>query len=229
MSKKNNPNRFVRSFGRVRTRKLSIHKKELFSKTLLLYKIEESQIANLENDQQPIYLEIGFGFGDFLFENAKNNPNILFIGCEPHINGVVNLLAKLELHPLKNVRIFVGDSRIFLENCEKIFDKIYILNPDPWPKVKHYKRRLINAEFFDLLYSKIKSNSSLIIATDDNNYKKWIMAEYFRNGAWQWLANSKSDWQNFPQNWVQTKYQKKAELEGRENVFLEFRNRQTYP
>jgi tRNA (guanine-N7-)-methyltransferase len=222
MKDKSKQPKFVRSFGRVRTRKLSIHKKELFSNTLLQYKIEESEIPNLTNNQGQIYLEIGFGFGDFLFENAKNNPNILFIGCEPHINGVVNLLAKLELHPLKNVKIYVGDSRIFLEHCAKIFDKIYILNPDPWPKAKHYKRRLINAEFFELLHSRIKSNSKLIIATDDNSYKKWIMAEYFRNGLWQWLAGSKSDWKNFPQDWVQTKYQRKAEIAGRENVFLEF-------
>ena len=222
MSKEIKGPKFVRSFGRVRTRKLSIHKKELFSQTLLKYKIEESAIADLKNHQQQIHLEIGFGFGDFLFENAKNNPDILFIGCEPHINGVVNLLAKLETHPLENIKIFVGDSRIFLENSNQIFDKIYILNPDPWPKVKHYKRRLINVEFFELLHSKIKINSPLIIATDDNNYKKWIMAEYFRNGSWQWQAKSKEDWQNFPNNWVQTKYQKKAEIAGRENVFLEF-------
>jgi tRNA (guanine-N7-)-methyltransferase len=215
--------KFVRSFGRVRTRKLSIHKKDLFSNTLLQYKIEESEIPNLANDKGSIHLEIGFGFGDFLFENAKNNPDILFIGCEPHINGVVNLLAKLELHPLKNVKIFVGDSRIFLEHSAQIFDKIYILNPDPWPKAKHYKRRLINAEFFELLHSRLKPNSPLVIATDDNGYKRWIMAEQFRSGLWQWLARSKSDWKNFPHDWVQTKYQRKAEIAGRENVFLEFR------
>jgi tRNA (guanine-N7-)-methyltransferase len=213
---------FVRSFGRVRTRKLSIHKKDLFSNTLPKYKIEELEITNLENNGQPIYLEIGFGFGDFLYENAKNNPNILFIGCEPHINGVVNLLAKLEVLPLNNLKIYVGDSRIFLAHCQQIFDRIYILNPDPWPKAKHYKRRLINLEFFELLHSKIKDHSKLIIATDDNSYKKWIMAEYFKSALWQWLANSKSDWQNFPSDWVQTKYQKKAELAGRKNVFLEF-------
>ncbi len=223
MSNISKQQKFVRSFGRVRTRKLSIHKKDLFSNTLLQYKIEESEIVNLANPQGAIHLEIGFGFGDFLFENAKNNPDILFIGCEPHINGVVNLLAKLELHPLKNVRIFVGDSRIFLEQSKRIFDKIYILNPDPWPKAKHYKRRLINAEFFELLHLKLKENSPLVIATDDNGYKRWIMAEQFRSGLWQWLAQSKSDWKNFPENWVQTKYQRKAEIAGRENVYLEFR------
>ena len=144
--------KFVRSFGRVRTRKLSIHKKDLFLNLLPQYQIENLTILDLKNNPQQIYLEIGFGFGDFLFENAKNNPNILFIGCEPHINGVVNLLSRLEEYPLSNIKIYVGDSRFFLEkSLSQIFDKIYILNPDPWPKARHYKRRLINSEFFALL------------------------------------------------------------------------------
>ncbi|MES2676948.1 MAG: tRNA (guanosine(46)-N7)-methyltransferase TrmB [Pseudomonadota bacterium] len=215
--------KFVRSFGRVRTRKLSIHKKDLFSNLLPLYQITDLAIPDLKNNPQQIYLEIGFGFGDFLFENAKNNPDILFVGCEPHINGVVNLLAKLESQPLLNIKIYVGDSRIFLEQAQaKTFAKIYILNPDPWPKAKHYKRRLIDLEFFKLLHDKIKIDAKLIIATDSDSYKKWIMSEYFKSDLWQWLANSKADWQNFPRNWVQTKYQKKAEVEGRTNVYLEF-------
>lgn len=221
MSKENQQPQFVRSFGRVRTRKLSIRKKDLFSNLLLKYQIKDLAIADLKAQQ--IYLEIGFGFGDFLFENAKNNPDILFIGCEPHINGVVNLLSKLEDHPLENIKLYVGDSRIFLGQAKQdTFDKIYILNPDPWPKTKHYKRRLIDVEFFGLLNSRIKDDGKLIIATDSDSYKKWIMGEYFKSGLWQWLAKSKLDWQNFPSDWVKTKYQKKAEIEGRQNVFLEF-------
>jgi tRNA (guanine-N7-)-methyltransferase len=214
---------FVRSFGRVRTRKLSHHKKDLFNNLLLKYKIEDSGIADLKNDKKPIYLEIGFGFGDFLFENAKNNPDILFIGCEPHINGVVNLLSKLENEPLPNIKLYVGDSRILLGSAySQTFDRIYILNPDPWPKTKHYKRRLINVEVLELLHSKIKPQEKLIIATDSDSYKAWVMSQYFGSGLWQWTAKSKADWDNFPGDWVKTKYQKKAEIEGRKNVFLEF-------
>ncbi len=214
---------FVRSFGRVRTRKLSIRKKDLFSNLLVKYQIDDFKDKFSNQNFKKIILEIGFGFGDFLFENAKNNPDALFIGCEPHINGVVNLLSKLEDHPLENVKLFVGDSRIFLENIpEQTFHKIYILNPDPWPKTKHYKRRLINNEFFGLLNEKIKFDGRLIIATDSSTYQEWIMAEYFQSGLWKWLANSKADWKTFPIDWVKTKYQQKAEIAGRENIFLEF-------
>ena len=209
--------KFVRSFGRIKSRTLSNNKKDLLENLLPQY-----QIINSENipQSQKIYLEIGFGFGDFLFENAKNNPDILFIGCEPHLNGVINLLAKLQETPLTNIKIFVGDNRLLLSTiCHKIFDKIYILFPDPWPKSKHHKRRLINAEFLQLLHSKIKDDGKLIIATDDNSYKQWIFAEYFRSGLWKWQANSKADWQNFPDDWKKTKYQIKAEAAGRENIY----------
>ena len=215
--------KFVRSFGRIKTRKLSHNKKDLLANSLPKYQIGGSSIFELHNYQGKIYLEIGFGFGDFLFENAKNNPDVLFIGCEPHLNGVVNLLAKLENEPLKNVRIFVGDNRVLLDQiADRIFDKVYILFPDPWPKSKHHKRRLIDAQFLQLLHNKIKLNAELIIATDDNGYKKWIMVEYFKSSLWSWQANGRDDWQIFPTNWVKTKYQKKAELVGRENVFLRF-------
>ena len=211
---------FVRSFGRIKSRTLSDNKKDLLSNLLPKYQINDLRSAS---QSQKIYLEIGFGFGDFLFENAKNNPEILFVGCEPHINGIVNLLAKLQKKPLKNIRIFVGDNRLLLSTIsDKIFDKIHILFPDPWPKTKHHKRRLINIEFLQLLHSKIKADGQLIIATDDDNYKKWIFAEYFRSGLWQWQAESKADWQNFPDNWIKTKYQLKAEIAGRENIYLEF-------
>lgn len=214
--------KFIRSFGRIKSRKLSDHKKDLWSDLLPKYQIDKIS-SSTKGHHQKIYLEIGCGFGDFLFENAKNNPDILFIGCEPHVNGVVNLLSKLEIEPLNNIKIFAGDSRLMLEPItDKIFDKIYVLFPDPWPKSKHYKRRLINVDFLQLLKSKARVGAELIIATDDNSYKRWIMNEIFRSNLWNWQANSKSDWQTFPADWVKTKYQKKAEIANRENIFLRF-------
>lgn len=224
-SRNNNPEKkFIRSFGRIKSRKLSDHKKSLLQDLLPKYKIDDSLNISWIPAFTGITLEIGFGFGDFLFENAKNNPDILFIGCEPHLNGVVNLLAKLETYPLTNIKLFVGDSRLLLEQIpNQTFSTIYILNPDPWPKAKHYKRRLINVDFLEFIKSKTKYNAELIITTDDDGYKKWIMAEIFKNGLWDWQASSKADWKTFPANWTQTKYQKKAEIAGRENVFLQFK------
>ncbi len=210
-------NRLIRSFGRIKSRRLSDNKNALIEDLLPLYEIE-----NFESSSKETCLEIGFGFGDFLFEKAKTNSDILFFGAEPHLNGVVNLLAKLEAEPLKNLKISREDVRILLAKFpDKNFDQIFILFPDPWPKSRHFKRRLINTEFLDeILAPKMKDGAKLTIATDHDLYKTWILAEVARSKKFSWQANSKQDWQNFPSDWVETKYQKKAAAEGRVSVIF---------
>lgn len=209
--------RLIRSFGRIKSRKLSDQKNFLLTDFLPNY-----EIKNFDSDAEKKYLEIGYGFGDFLFERAKNNPKTFHLGSEPHLNGVVNLLAKLEKEPLDNLKISREDVRILLKNfADKFFDEIYILFPDPWPKVKHFKRRLIDAKFLDeVLSPKMKSGAKLVIATDHDSYKTWILTEISRSKKFIWQANSKKDWQNFPADWTETKYQKKAHAEGRVPVIF---------
>lgn len=209
--------KLIRTFGRVKSRKLSDHKNFLLKDFLPLYEIKKSDFENQNFSTKKICLEIGFGFGDFIFEKAKNNPDALFIGGEPHLNGIVNLLGKLEKDPLQNIKITTSDIRILLENFpKKIFSEIYILFPDPWPKTKHVKRRLITTEFLDEVLSPLaKDNAKLVIASDHDKYKTWILSSLLQSKNFFWTANSKSDWQNFPSDWTKTKYQKKAEIEGR--------------
>lgn len=210
-------NRLIRSFGRIKSRKLSDHKNHLLTDLLPLYEIPQKITGATKN-----CLEIGFGFGDFTFEKAQKNPDTLFFGSEPHLNGVVNLLAKLEVEPLSNLKISTTDSRLLLAKFpDKFFDQIFILFPDPWPKFKHFKRRLINQEFLDeILSPKMKNGSKLTIATDHDSYKTWILSEISNSKKFTWSANSKKDWQIFPSDWVVTKYQKKAEREGRTSVIF---------
>ncbi len=209
--------RTLRSFGRIKSRKLSDHKNNLLTDFLPRFQEEKPT----QNSNKNI-LEIGFGFGDFLFEKAKNNPQINFFGFEPHLNGVVNLLAKLEKEELQNIKISTQDVRAALANfSDNFFDEIYILFPDPWPKVKHFKRRLINQYFLDeILAPKIKNNAKLTIATDHDSYKIWILDSLLNSKKFSWEARSKKDWQTFPADWTITKYQKKAALEGRTSVIF---------
>lgn len=210
-------NRLIRSFGRIKSRKFSEHKSNLLEELFPKYEINEYTLTPAKT-----CLEIGFGFGDFLFEKAKTNPEILFFGAEPHVNGVVNLLAKLEAEPLTNLKISREDVRLLLAKFpDKFFDQIFILFPDPWPKFKHFKRRLITAEFLDeVLSPKMKPGAKLTIATDHDSYKTWILCEISRSKKLSWQVNSKKDWQVFPSDWVVTKYQKKAEREGRVSVIF---------
>ncbi len=213
----NNYESVIRTFGRIKSRKLSDRKNFLLHDLLPIYKITHFS----PELSQKTCLEIGFGFGDFLFAKAKQNPNTFFIGSEPHLNGIVNLLSKLEAEPLQNLRIFSSDIRLFFQNSAVKFDEILILFPDPWPKSKHFKRRLITTEFLDnVLSPHAKNGAKLTIASDHDSYKTWILAQILQSKKFTWLANSKADWQNFPDDWVVTKYQKKASLEGRKSIIF---------
>ncbi len=234
-------NRLIRSFGRIKSRKLSDHKNFLLENLMPKYDLNEQILKQVQDDDSwrsskkighpelvsgsiltKNCLEIGFGFGDFTFEKAKQNPDISFFGSEPHINGVINLLSKLEIESLQNLKISREDARLLLAKFpEKFFDQVYILFPDPWPKSKHFKRRLINAEFLDAVLSpRMKPGAKLTIATDHDSYKIWILAEIANSKKFTWDAKSKKDWQVFPKDWVTTKYQKKAAQEGRTSVIF---------
>jgi len=217
-AKSNNVSHIIRSFGRIKSRKLSDNKKLLINNALQKYQIKNIDASNDYNN-----LEIGFGFGDFLYNYAVNNPSIINYGCEPHINGVANLLSMLDKNPLKNLFITTQDVRILLDNfSDNFFNTIHILFPDPWPKVKHYKRRLINLDFLDnMLAKKLKKHGKIIIATDHDSYKTWIMHNILKSTKFIWICESKTSWENFPNAWHQTKYQKKALNEGRKPVIIE--------
>lgn len=214
-------NKKIRSFGRIKSRRLSDHKKFLLENLFPKYEISENEILN-KNNFKKVSFEIGFGFGDFSYEKAKNTPDQLFLGSEPHINGVVNVLAKISEHPISNLKISKDDARELLNKfSDNYFDEIYILFPDPWPKLKHFKRRLINQEFLDeVIAKKLKPNAKLIIATDHDSYKTWILCEVAKSKKLIWDASSKQDWQTFPTDWIETKYQKKAAKEGRTSVIF---------
>jgi len=215
----------IRSFGRIKSRRLSDHKKSLLKNFLPLYEIKDGELK-ADKTRQKIILEIGFGFGDFLFEKAKNHPEKIFIGSEPHLNGVVSILMKLENQALANLKITKQDARLFLNSLPaEFFDEVFILFPDPWPKSRHIKRRLINLRFLDeILSPKMKSGAKLTIATDHDGYKTWILSQILLSKKFSWIANSKKDWQNFPDDWVVTKYQKKAETEGRTSIIFKLKN-----
>jgi tRNA (guanine-N7-)-methyltransferase len=217
--------KMIRSFGRIKSRKLSLQKKFLLENFLPKIKLDINSINQTGSrlKEQSNILEIGFGFGDFLFNLAQKNPQKNIYGFEPHINGIVNLLELVNKENLNNIKISNADIRLEIANfTDEFFDEIYILFPDPWPKFKHYKRRLITTNFLDnILASKLKKSSKIIIATDHDAYKTWILANILDCKKLHWNANSKKDWQNFPQNWHATKYQKKAIAEGRIPVIFE--------
>lgn len=125
-------------------------------------------------------LEIGFGAGEHVRELTLANPDKIIIGAEPFINGVASLMSAItddenKIRPeYKNVRIWPDDVRDFLRNTDSKFSQIWVLHPDPWPKARHEKRRLLQTEFLQTLAGCLAENGEIIIGTDHWGYFDWI-------------------------------------------------------
>lgn len=157
-------------------------------------KIDQPQpldYAGLFKQEAPTILEIGFGMGDTLALMAQQSPATNFIGIEVHRPGVGSLLATLRDENIHNVRVFCHDAVEVLEQTipDHSLDGIHIFFPDPWPKKRHHKRRLIQGTFVDLLASRLKSRGRLHIATDWENYVQWIEEVLAQNPAFSRLPD----------------------------------------
>lgn len=186
-------------------------------------------------------LEIGFGDGEHLAALSQNMPDFGFIGVEVYQNGVANLLSlmtgikegndrDLQQKPqllsqrADNVRVYDDDVRLLFDSLpDAVFDKVYLLFPDPWPKTKHTGRRFINPENLKFLARVIKKGGVLQVATDHPIYKRWTLETMRNNSDFVWTAKTSNDWRYPPKDWHETKYQRKAIREGRRPVFFEFR------
>lgn len=169
----------------------------------------------------PLWFEIGFGAGEHLLGQARQHPDVNFIGCEPYTNGMASLLASVDQEKLANIRLFDGDARRLLERLpDASIERLFVLFPDPWPKARHHKRRIISQGTLALFHQKLKAGGLLRLATDHEDYGVWMLEQLFAFGRFRWTAASCADWKSPPADWVRTRYQAKAEAEGRSAMFL---------
>ena len=174
-------------------------------------------------DLDDVWLEIGFGGGEHLAWQAAANPGTGIIGCEPFINGVAKLLARVRDDDLSNVRLYRDDARLLVERLpENSLGRAFILFPDPWPKTRHHKRRIVSDEVLGHLARALRDDAELRIATDDADYLEWILWHLRRHPAFRWRASSPADWRNRPDDWPATRYQEKAVAAERNCAFLTY-------
>ncbi|MBO7560020.1 MAG: tRNA (guanosine(46)-N7)-methyltransferase TrmB [Alphaproteobacteria bacterium] len=188
----------IRTFGRRHGKKLSLRQESLVRDVL-------PAIAPTESEQIDI-LEIGFGAGEHLRELTIANPTKTILGAEPFVNGVASLMSAITdsnnqiLPEFQRIRVFPDDVRLILNSHKFNFAEIWILHPDPWPKARHEKRRLLNADFLNLLSKHLASNGKIIIGTDHWEYYDWILEQVKDTN----LCEADS-----PHNIIKTRYQKK--------------------
>ncbi|QGZ97090.1 tRNA (guanine-N(7)-)-methyltransferase [Terricaulis silvestris] len=157
-----------------------------------------------------VVLEIGFGGGEHLVAQATAHPETRFIGVEPFINGVASCLRHIEDSGVQNVRLHQGDARDVIARLpDASVELCYILFPDPWPKVRHHKRRLIQPAFLDDLARVLKPGAEVRFATDWANYASWTLEHFVRDTRFAWTAERAEDWRNAWPGHVTTRYEAK--------------------
>lgn len=129
------------------------------------------------SQQSKLIVEIGFGMGQSLIEMACTQPENNFVGIEVYRPGVGSLIAHCEEQQLKNLKVYNHDAMLILPNCfqDSSIDKINVFFPDPWPKTRHHKRRLIQPTFVKLLTEKLKNGGILHLATDSDDYARHML------------------------------------------------------
>jgi tRNA (guanine-N7-)-methyltransferase len=214
----------LRTYGRIKSRPIKPRQAALID-TLLptirapLAPFDPRQLMPAAHET---WLEIGFGGGEHLAAQAQRHPDVLLIGAEPFQNGVASALRHLDEQGLVNVRIHDGDARELLARLpDASLARAFILFPDPWPKTRHHKRRLIQPETVAELARVLAPGGSLRFASDWADYVDWTLERIAAGGRFRWTAERAEDWRAAPADHVTTRYEEKR-LGDCAPVFLDF-------
>lgn len=210
-----------RFFGRKKGRPLSAIRQKLLDELLPKIRISSTEDEDFNPKvlfpNQDVWLEIGFGGGEHLTEQAQRHPHIGYIGCEPYLNGVTSLLSHIHNNALNNVRVYPDDVRPFLKRIQsESMERIFVLFPDPWPKKRHHKRRILCDEQVGELQRILKTNGHIVIASDDQDYVQAILATMGGLDNLQLVNHVHTP----PTEWVTTRYEKRARRLGNQCSYL---------
>jgi tRNA (guanine-N7-)-methyltransferase len=218
----------LRSYGRRKGKPLSARKERLMAALLprLRLDLSVSSPARLSDlfplPVEQVWLEIGFGSGEHLLWQAEHYKDVGFIGCEPFINGVASLLGAIEDRRIETIRIHDGDARDVLAWLPggSIW-RIFLLFPDPWPKKRQLKRRLLAPELLSELARVLRKGGEFRFASDDADYAAQALLFAEEVGAFTATAG----WNRHvrPSDWPETRYERKALSEDRKPTYLSWR------
>ncbi|WP_445193477.1 tRNA (guanine(46)-N(7))-methyltransferase TrmB [Sphingomonas sp. Tas61C01] len=222
----NDPATIRRLYGRRQGHKLREGQAALVEETLPRLSVPAAGPLDariLFGDDRPLHVEIGFGAGEHLAAQAGETPDTGFIGCEPFLNGVVGALVHIRDDVLDNVRLHMGDALEVIERLpDASLDRLYLLHPDPWPKARHAKRRMVNHGPLDAIAAKLKPGAEFRLGTDDPTYCRWSMMIMNQRADFAWTAQSPRDFLERPADWPETRYERKARRQGHEVWYFRY-------
>ena len=228
--KPGDPTTLNRLYGRSSGHKLRKSQQDLVDRLLPQIEVPaegEVTAARLFGEDRPLHFEIGFGSGEHLAYRADLLPDHAFVGASRSSTASPRRSATSATSIWPNVRLWKGDA---LEVLARVPDGalsfLYLLHPDPWPKARHAKRRMVNDGPVDLFAAKLKPNGEFRLATDDPTYLNWsLMVMQRHRGQFEWLAKAPKDFLEPSGGWIETRYGAKSRREGRRPYYLRYRRR----
>ena len=169
-------------------------------------------------------IDVGAGYGESTLAIAKSDSANQVIACEKFIDGINKITEKSVLNSLNNISIFHGNVHQLLdEYCSyNSISEVWILFPDPWPKKRHFKRRLVDILFFNKISIFLKKNAKIHIASDSQKYiSDILMTVYQVKKNFKWINQNKNEWDYINMNLPQTKYFQKALKNGYNPLYLQ--------
>lgn len=226
--KPGDPTTLNRLYGRSKGKKLRVEQNALVENLLPQITVPDEgdlDSQSLFGDDRSMHFEIGFGGGEHMAYRADMLPDHGFIGCEPYVNGVAQALTHIQQGALGNVRLHMGDA---LEALRRVPDGslsfVYLLHPDPWPKARHAKRRMMNDGPVELIAAKLRQGGEFRFGTDHPVYLRHaLMVMQRHRQKFEWLCENAAHFQNRPGGWPETRYEAKARRIGHEVWYFRYR------
>ncbi len=222
-------------FGRRKGRPLKKERREALDNLLPKLQIPKDKLSEkhecnpqdfFTNPLSSYWLEIGFGQGEHIATLSERNPKTGYLGAEPFINGMAAFLKSVEDKPKDNIRVLMDDGMIIARSLAPAsLEGIYILNPDPWHKKRHHKRRIINRENLDIFAKILKPGGQLVMTSDVEDLSAWMCTQASNHPDFEWQAQNKNDWSVPPENWIPTRYEQKGAKGSKKMVYLFFKRK----
>ena len=224
-----------RVFGRRSGRPLNKSRTKVIDELLPQLSIPEDHLKEdgglapsslFDTDYKECWFEIGFGNGEHLSELMRRHPENAYIGAEPFINGMAAFLKDIQDDPQDRIRVHMDDAMMLAHSlADACLEGIYILNPDPWHKTRHHKRRIVNRENLEAFARILKPGGQLICSTDVPYLAEWMITEVMLHGGFEWTAKQANDWRVAPEDWIPTAYQTKKAKGADRMVYLFFKKK----
>lgn len=217
----------LRSYGRVKARQLKSRQAALVQDLMPGLSLPDPELGPIDPhalmpNASAVWLEIGFGGGEHMAAQAGAHPDVLILGAEPFLNGAASAVRYIDEQGLNNIRMLQGDARDLMAALpDGCLDRAFILFPDPWPKTRHHKRRLVQAPVIDELARLLRPGGRLRFATDWADYADWSLQRINRSPDFTWTAERAQDWTQPPGDHFTTRYEEKK-LGDCAPVFLDF-------